>query len=512
MNIPGEHAGPAGPLTDLAGGDSGRLLRLLQESQAIAKVGGWEYDLASDTMTWTDEQHRIHETSPATYRPTLETALAFYRPESRALLRPVLDRALREGQGYELDLEMTTAAGRRVWVHTLGRPRLENGRVVALLGFTQDISERKRTEEALRVSEAKFNSLFRLSPVAIDLVDTRERVCLDCNQAFVDLFGYPREAWVGHPLLPPGQDPWVNLEDRDRLMAGLREHGTVLGFETPHRRRDGSLFMAELSVCALEIGGRPCHLSFTRDITGRKRAEEERLRFSERLHQAQKLEALGSLTAGVAHTMNNVLAIIMGTASIREEQVANPTDRGAYQLIVAACQRGRAVVKSLTNFARPELACQTPLELQGLVQGMLELLEHLGRDRVRITVAGTGEPLWIRCDAGALKLALLGLCLNAVEAMAEGGTLTVRTGALDDGRAGVSIQDDGAGMTPEVLAQAMDPFFTTKPMGAGLGLGLSMAYGVVRAHGGTLDINSQPAKGTTVELAFPRLAEPPAES
>ena len=508
MDLPSESADAAALPPDPTSPEFGRLWRLVLESQAIAKVGGWEYDLATDALTWTPETYHIHGTTPEVCVPTLATALAFYPPESQAVLRPALDLALREGRGYDLDLELLSAAGGRLWIHTTCRPRWEDGRVVALLGFIQDITDRKRSEEALRVSEAKFNSLFQMSPMAIDLVDTFDRVCLDCNQAFADLFGYRREEWIGHPLRPPEEDLWVNLEDRARLMATLREQGIVLGFETPHRRRDGSVFQAELSVSALEIGGRPCHLSFTHDVTGRKRAEEERLRLTERLHQAQKLEALGGLTAGMAHSINNVLAIALGTASIREELAADPADRDAYRMIGAACQRGRSVVKSLTNFARPELAGQTSLELQDLVRGMLDLLEQLGQGRVRITAAFAAEPLWIRCDAGAFKLALLNLCLNAVEAMPRGGTLALRTAALDGGRAELAIEDDGVGMAPEVLTQALDPFFTTKGVGDGMGLGLSMAYGVVRAHGGTLDVTSQLDTGTTVRLAFPRVGDP----
>jgi PAS domain S-box-containing protein len=491
--------------------DEERLARLIRESQAIAKVGGWEYDLASATLFWTDEVYRIHETSREEYHPTVESALAFYTPESAPVIGAAVRRAIAQGCGYELDLEALTARGRRIWVHTIGRPRLLAGRMVALQGFVQDISERKRTEEALRVSEEKFTKLFRMSPVAIDLVDTSDRVCLDFNQAFGDLFGYAREEFIGRTLLPADQDLWVNLEDRTRLMARLKEQGMVNGFETPHRRKDGTVFQAEISVSSLEIGGRPCHLSFTRDVTERKRAEEDRLRVREQFHQAQKLEALASLTGGVAHTVNNVLTIILGTASMHEELTTEPADREAYQVIGQACLRGREVVKALTNFARRELPDQAPLDLQDLLRGMLDLLERLGRERVAITATFADGPLWIRGDAGALKLALLCLCLNAMEAMPGGGQLALRTTGLGRDLVEVAIEDDGLGMSSEVLGQAMNPFFTTKEVGKGLGLGLSMAYGVVKAHGGTLDITSRPDRGTLVKLLLPRIAGQDAE-
>jgi CheY-like chemotaxis protein/anti-sigma regulatory factor (Ser/Thr protein kinase) len=169
------------------------------------------------------------------------------------------------------------------------------------------------------------------------------------------------------------------------------------------------------------------------------------------------------------------------------------------------------VVKSLIQFGQPELPNQAPLELHGVVREVRTLLENISRNRVRIVEALAPEPLWIHGDAGSINHVLMNLCINALDAMADGGTLTLRTAAGPD-RAEVAVADDGAGMDPDVLAHAMEPFYTTKPVGKGTGLGLSMSYGVVTAHGGTIEIASQPGQGTTVTLGFPRIAAPPLQA
>lgn len=224
--------------------------------------------------------------------------------------------------------------------------------------------------------------------------------------------------------------------------------------------------------------------------------------------QAQKMESLGTLVAGVAHNLNNVLAIAMGTASLREACAAEPADREAFQRIGKACLRGREVVHSLIRFAQPSRAGHAPMELNALIQEVCILLANTCRNRIRIAQALAGEPLWSTGNAGDINHILVNLGSNALDAMPNGGVLTFRTGIQDGNRVTVSLEDDGIGMTPEVLAHVMEPFYTTKEVGQGLGLGLSMTYGVVKAHGGSIDIASQPGQGTTVRLRFPRISAP----
>ena len=236
--------------------------------------------------------------------------------------------------------------------------------------------------------------------------------------------------------------------------------------------------------------------------------QAELRRNEEHLAQVRKLESLGTLVAGIAHNINNVLAIAMGTASLREQLAREPADLEAYQTIGRVCRRGREVVKSLIHFAQPIPAPRAPLELHGPLLAFRALLGSIAGPGVTIREAHARHPLWINGDAASIGQTLMALCLNALDAMPGGGTLTIRTSLHGTGEAEIAIEDDGAGMTPEVLSHAMEPFFTTREAAYGAGLGLSMAYGVVKAHGGTLDLASEPGRGTTARLRFPLIPAP----
>ena len=246
------------------------------------------------------------------------------------------------------------------------------------------------------------------------------------------------------------------------------------------------------------------------NISQRKEAEETQRGLEIQLHEAHKMESLGVLAAGVAHNLNNVLAIIMGTASLRGQEAVAVPDRDAYQSISKACARGRDVVKSMLQFAKPHLAIKAPFEVHGLIREVRVLLANTTGNAVVITEAFAGEPLWILGDSAAINHVILNLCLNALGAMPNGGTLVLRTAILDGDWLEIAVEDNGAGMTAEVLAHVLEPFYTTKEVGKGTGLGLSMTYGVVKAHGGTIALSSQPGHGTTARLRFPRIPAPPA--
>jgi len=160
------------------------------------------------------------------------------------------------------------------------------------------------------------------------------------------------------------------------------------------------------------------------------------------------------------------------------------------------------------QFARPTLSSQAPFELHALIREVCGLLASTTSNRIRIVEAFTDEPLWLSGDAGTINHALVNLCINAVDAMPDGGTLTFRTAVPEPGWVEVAVEDNGQGMPKEVMVHVLEPFFTTKDMGKGTGLGLSITYGVIKAHGGTMEITSQVGQGTTVRLRFPRIPAP----
>ena len=382
----------------------------------------------------------------------------------------------------------------------------------SLFAVAQDITERKRAEEALRISEERYqritnaitNYVYRVqvNPTG-ELATWHSPGCLTVT-------GYQPEEFANDPHL------WIRMvvaEDAPRVEEQLRsikagQHPPPLEHRIIHK--DGSLRWVRNTFVPnpSDPGAGLIYDGLLQDITEHKKAGAERARLEAKLHEAHRMESLGVLAAGVAHNLNNVLAIIMGSASLREQMTTEPADREAYRNIGKACQRGRDVVKSMLSFAQPALSLRAPFELHAILEELRSLLENTTRNTIAISVALADEPLWINGDASNIHQALLNICLNSIKAMPTGGILALGTAILEGDWVEISIEDNGAGMTPEVLARVLEPFFATGAGGGGMGLGLSMTYGIVQAHGGTITIASQPGVGTTVKLRFPRIPAP----
>jgi len=239
------------------------------------------------------------------------------------------------------------------------------------------------------------------------------------------------------------------------------------------------------------------------DITERVLAEEAKLKLLGQLQQSQKMEGLGIMAGGVAHDMNNVLGAILSLASAHlTVQAKDSSVYPALETIRDAAVRGGNMVKGLLRFARQNPAESLNLDLNALLREAANLLEHTMLNKVRMEWDLACDLRLVRGDGSALIHAFMNLCINAVDAMQDGGTLTFRTQNLGDRQVRVIVEDTGCGMTKEVLAKALDPFFTTKEVGKGTGLGLPMVYSVVKAHGGHLAIQSEPGRSTQVTMCF----------
>jgi PAS domain S-box-containing protein len=367
---------------------------------------------------------------------------------------------------------------------------------------------RRKAARALRASEEKFSRIFQTSPDAINLASQDEGTCLDLNDSYVKLFGYAREEAIGRSVLPGDLGIWVSLADRERFVEALRASGQVAGFEATLRRKDGTVFTGLVSSSVVVIGGTACNLSITRDITERVRRETEYRQMLEERQHSEKLESLGSLAGGIAHDMNNVLTGILGNVERLQQVLGGATEAAApLEAILHATGRGRDMVRALTDFARKGLTEPQRFDFNELVRREVELINHATLEKVQVELDLDPRLAPALGDVSALGATIMNLGVNALDAMPDGGKLVFRTRALD-GDIHLSVADTGAGMTPEVLSRAMEPFFTTKPVGKGTGLGLARVYGTVKAHGGSVDIRSAPGRGTTIHLRLPGCRQP----
>ena len=245
----------------------------------------------------------------------------------------------------------------------------------------------------------------------------------------------------------------------------------------------------------------------------RKRTEEAERRTQAELMRYQRLESIGGLASGVAHDMNNVLAAIMGLATVlRNRLEGDSASAGELDLLLKAALRGRTLVQGLTEFARDHLKDAVPLDLNLILRQEAELASRAVPQRVELQW-DLEQPLpEVLGEPTSLANAVMNLYMNALDAMPEGGRLTIRSRKRQGGGVEVAVEDTGQGMAPEVLAKALDPYFTTKPLGKGTGLGLSIVYGVMKAHGGSCEIQSEAGRGTRVLLRFPAAAAAEAEA
>ena len=307
-----------------------------------------------------------------------------------------------------------------------------------------------------------------------------------------------------------------NLEPR---MAPWRERGRAFKIRASAAfplRCEGRV-VSVLNLLSIEPGFfSPDRLELLREIAGdasfaldRFARALQRLELEENLHQAQKMESLGTLSAGIAHDMNNILAAIMGTAELLQVAYEPSADASGYlATIVRASERGRDLVNTLTAFARKGLRETQRLDLNELVRNEMLLLQRTTLQRVEVRTELANELPAVLGEASAIASALMNLCVNAVTAMPDGGTLTLQTQELPNDLVELLVIDTGEGMQAEVLSKAMEPFFTTKPVGKGTGLGLTIAFAVLKSHGGTLQISSLPGQGTRVAMRFPAASDP----
>ncbi len=373
-----------------------------------------------------------------------------------------------------------------------------------IAGDTSFALDRFAREAHRQEAEEAFRATFEQAAVGITHVSLEGRL-LKVNRRFSEMLGYAEDDVAGRldQELTAPEDRAEDALEIQALVTGTRPSSC---WEKRYLAKAGEPVWVRVTLALLhDLAGAPTYfVNVVEDLTSQKQASAEHQDLVDNLHQARKMESLGTLSAGIAHDINNILAAILGIAEVLQV-VCDPAKGVAGYLasIVRASERGRDLVKNLTAFARKGLKEAKLLDLNQLVRDEIELLcrTTLQRVEVRSELAPRLQP--IMGEPSGIASALMNLCVNAVNAMPEGGILTIRTVQLPDHWVELVVTDTGQGMGPEVLAKAVEPFFTTQPVGKGTGLGLTIAFAVLKAHGGTLAITSDLGKGTTVSMRFP---------
>jgi PAS domain S-box-containing protein len=445
----------------------------------------------------------------------------FYTEEDRksGLPQRALEIAKREGK-FEQEGWRVRKDGKKFWANVVIDPIRDGaGRLVGYAKITRDLTERRRAEADLRESQQQFRLLVQgVTDYAIYLLSPEGYVS-SWNPGAQRIKGYAPEEIIGQHF-----SRFYTEEDRQ---AGLPQQTLAIAtregrFEREgwRLRKDGTKFFANVVVDAIHNpdGSLLGFAKITRDITERTKAERALEEAREALLQSQKMEAIGHLTGGIAHDFNNLLMAIQGSLELLRRRLPSDDPR-VTQLIDNAfqgAQRGAALTQRMLAFARRQELKLVPLDVQDVVQRMANLLQSSLGPSVRVETHFPLELPRINADANQLELALLNLAINGRDAMPKGGTVTISATKRTDVpglKAGdylcVSVTDTGTGMDEETLKRAMEPFFTTKGVGKGTGLGLPMVHGMAEQSGGTLLLKSRPGRGTSAELCLPvALGEP----
>ncbi len=489
---------------------------LLREIGSIVKIGGWEFDPATGEGTWTDEVARIYDLDPD-QDPSVEKGIRFFQDEARERVESAVKEASERGTPYDLTLELISAKGRRKWVRTIGRPKLEEGRVVQVRGSFQDVTKQVLVQQEILASEERFRLLVESAP---DAVFVQTHGCFAyLNSAAVKFFGAESaEQLIGTPVLErfhPGY--------RDRVAERIRklndEKKPVPTLHEVCLQLDGTPVDIEASAIAMKYEGSDGALVFARDISDRIRAEKEQKKLQDQLHQAQKMESVGRLAGGVAHDYNNFLSVIIGYTEL--SMISLDRDDELYknlQQVLNAANRSKAITRQLLAFARKEEISPEVLDLNTTVENMLKMIRRLiGEDTELAWLPGVR--LWpVEMDPSQIDQILANLCINARDAMESNGRIVIETGkaSIDeaycfqhpDSSQGdfvtLSVSDNGSGIDKETLNIIFEPFYTTKGMDKGTGLGLSTVYGIVKQNNGFIKVYSEPEKGTLFKVYLPR--------
>ncbi|MGQ9922121.1 MAG: PAS domain S-box protein, partial [Desulfobacca sp.] len=539
---------------------------MLARTEAIAHVGSWEWDLATKTVTWSDELFRILQRDPAEGPPPFAKHQELFMPEDMRRLSRAMARAVKRGLPFRLELRAVRPDGSVRYCLGHGFPELDNGRkVVRLYGSLQDITDFKMAQErivhlntvlrAIRdinqliVRESQPELLIQqgvqllvgqrsYAGVLIALVDQEQQISAWAMAGFEALQDRLTAYLQENKMLPcfllaAAQDGVIvknqglccdlchsgpDCTNITSLCSPLRHGDTTFGYLVAILQTGLKADAEEIALFAEMAADLAYALHVIKMEEVRRVYAKERQALEERLFQSQKLEAVGRLAGGVAHDFNNMLSVILGHAEMALLKLT--PEHPLYpdlQEIMKAANRSADLTRQLLAFARRQNIAPRVLDLNQTLAGMLQMLRRLiGEEIELIWLPGTDIGS-IRMDPAQIHQILVNLCINARDAIDGVGKITIETGrttltedycakhpACHPGEfVLLAVSDNGKGMDQETLATIFEPFFTTKDVGEGTGLGLAMVYGIIRQNHGLINVYSEPGQGTTFKIYLP---------
>ena len=508
-------------------------LRLALEAGRMMTL---DTDLATNRVVVSDNAREVLRLSANVPLDRSEDWFKFIHPEDAARIsRERMDRPVHENTVLDRTFRLVQPdTGEVRWVERRGRvsPVTSDGDGPWARGILMDVTDRVRAEEALRESEAMYRTQFEAAPEAIVTFDVERGGFVEVNGNAVRLFGYSREQFLR--LDPVALSPPRQPDGRLSSEAAPAYIASAIGgqrpvFEWVHRDAAGKDIPCEIRLVRLPATGRVLCRGSIVDISERKRAEAERLsleealrRTEEQLRQSMKMEAIGRLAGGIAHDFNNLLSVVLGYSDmlIATAETTSPITADLREIRNAA-ERAANLTGALLAFSRQQVLEPAVVDLGEIVRRMDNMLRRVIGEDITLRMVETSGRRKVKVDPGQIEQVIMNLAVNARDAMPSGGNLTIETaefladedyvqkhpGSAVGPQVMLSVTDTGVGIPREVQPKIFEPFFTTKERGKGTGLGLSTVFGIVRQSGGHIWVYSEPGRGTTFKIYFPRCDE-----
>ena len=482
--------------------------RRLKEAQELAHIGHWELDLKTDSLEWSDEIYRILGCKPQEFDPSYEAVMTAVHPDDRTDVKKTHKESLSRKTPCDIEFRLLLKDGTLKYVNEKFQTLYDDeGMPTCSMGTVQNITDRKLAEEALRESEEKYRSMMDAikDPIYICSPDFRVEYM---NPAMIQRTG--REA-IGEICFKALHDleekcPWC--------MHYKSQQGECYVSEVVSRKDNRSYHVSSSPI--VHGDGSTSKMTVFRDTTDLKTLETQ-------LQQAQKMEAIGTLAGGIAHDFNNILGGIMGYAELAKMKAPEESNVIAdLDKLIKSSNRAAALIKQILTISRQHKKEQRPVQVRYIVNEALNLLRATLPTTIEIREDLVKDAGIVNADPTQMHQVIMNLVTNAGHAMQEdGGVLEVSLAnmELDDLSASkhldldagsylrLTVSDTGHGMTSEIMERIFDPYFTTKDTGEGTGLGLSVAQGIVKAHGGRITVYSEMGKGTTFHVYLPLILE-----
>lgn len=487
-----------------------RVKKHLENAQEYARLGSWELDPKTGKGYWSDEVYRLYHLAVKDEVPDFFNGfMDCVHPDDREKIKKSYARNIEEKAETSFVFRTRPELGPVRYIQSNANVTLDkNDEIELLFGTCQDITERI-------MQEKEYKELIDSMTETVWVIDL-DGTIIDVNKSAVDLLGYSKEELL--IIGVPGIDASAKKEDI-KALAREMPSDKIQKLETLHRTKDGKFIPVEIYSSLVTYQGKQVILSIARDITERKHGEKDRKKLQDQLIQAQKMESIGRLAGGVAHDFNNMLSVIIGYAELAAEKLASDDPlKDDLNEILKAAQQSAQITNQLLAFARKQTVAPRVIDLNRRVESMLKMLHRLIGEDIDLVWKPRANLWSINIDPSQIDQILANLCVNARDAIAGVGKLTIETENVcldpDDCAAHVyaapgeyvmlAVSDDGCGMDKDILDKLFEPFFTTKTKGKGTGLGLATIYGIVKQNNGSIYVYSEPKRGTTFKIYLPR--------